>query len=197
MLFDDLAGYVANVLVADASVIGALRRRKAVVGESERASVLIEEIFLLEAEPRSRIVQNGRTGVGGVRRDAVGQHDFTHDEILDLRFAPEVWNWSIAIKPNVLELVFRHMFLSPVVGMGTLRRFGSAWLGGACSPKGAAALCSTHAKPSQRQKARFSAPTAKTLLAKGYCPVRGTRNGGRLRARRLRRAVISQLSRGQ
>src|ERR1700745_1070677 len=51
MLLDHLACDVADVLVADAGVIGPLRRRITGRREAERASILVEEIFLLEAEP--------------------------------------------------------------------------------------------------------------------------------------------------
>ena len=80
MLLDDLARDVADVLVADAGVVGALRRRIAGVREAERAAVLVEEVFLLEAEPGARVVEDGRALVRRVRRLAVGHHHFAHHE---------------------------------------------------------------------------------------------------------------------
>ena len=77
---DDLARNVADVLVADAGVIFALRRRKAAaLRKAERRAVLVEKVFLLEAEPRVRIIENGRARICRMR-GVVGQHDFAHHE---------------------------------------------------------------------------------------------------------------------
>ena len=157
MLLDDLARDVADILIADARVIGPLRRGKTMFGEAERTSVLKKEILLLEAEPGAGIVENGGARVGRMRGDAIRHHHFAQNEgavlargigidgdrlqhairaaplgllggaaveapkrqllkrrkvavFLDLRLAAKVWHWFIAIEPNVLELVFRHMF---------------------------------------------------------------------------------------
>ena len=80
MLLDDLTGDRAHVLVADAAVVGALRSGIAVLREAERTAILIEEVLLLEAEPKIRIVRGRGAHIGRVRR-AVGEHDFAeHDE---------------------------------------------------------------------------------------------------------------------
>ena len=78
VLFDDLARDATDVRVADAGVVRALRRRITVRGETERTAVLVEEIFLLEAEPGAFVIEDGRTLVGGVRGLAIGHHDFAH-----------------------------------------------------------------------------------------------------------------------
>src|SRR5262249_42861857 len=144
------------VLVADAGVIRTLRSRVAGFRKAERAAVLVEEVFLLEAEPCVFVLENGRAAVGSMRRDAVRHHDFAHDEnavgasririkgdglqyaigaaafglhrgraveapkrklferrkvceFLDLRLTTQVWYRSVAVEPNILELVFCHL----------------------------------------------------------------------------------------
>ena len=80
MLLDDLARDVADLAVADAGVIRALRRRIAGLGEAERTAVLVEEILLLEAEPGALVVEDGRALVRRMRRHAVRHHDLAQHE---------------------------------------------------------------------------------------------------------------------
>ena len=155
MLLDDLARDRADVAIADAGVVRALRRRVAAGREAEWAAVLVEEVLLLEAEPGAGIVENGGALVRRVRGDAVGHHHFAHHEdavraravrkdrnrlqyairgvalglhrraaveapqrkliqrrevleCLDLRLATQARHRSVAIEPDVLELVLRH-----------------------------------------------------------------------------------------
>jgi hypothetical protein len=80
VLLDDLAGDVADVLVADAGVVRALRRRVSLLREAERTAVLVEEVLLLEAEPGALVVQDGGAAVRRMRRDAVRHHHFAHHQ---------------------------------------------------------------------------------------------------------------------
>jgi hypothetical protein len=80
MLLDDLSRDRADILVANAGVIGPLWRRIAVGREAERPAVLVQEIFLLEAEPGAFVVENGRPLVRGMRRDAIRHHDFAQHQ---------------------------------------------------------------------------------------------------------------------
>src|SRR6202034_2602169 len=74
MLLDDLARDRADIGVADAGVIRALRRRITGSRKAERTAVLVEEIFLLKAELGAGVVENGGALVGGMRGLAVGHH---------------------------------------------------------------------------------------------------------------------------
>jgi hypothetical protein len=79
VLLDDFTSDVADGAEADTSVVRALWSWEAIFRETERATILIEEIFLLEAEPSVGIIQDRGTGVGNVR-SAIRQHDLAHDE---------------------------------------------------------------------------------------------------------------------
>ncbi len=80
MLVHHLARDIADILVADAGVVRPLRRRVAAGREAERTAVLVEEIFLLEAEPRAFIVENGGALVRCVWRHTVRHHHFAHHQ---------------------------------------------------------------------------------------------------------------------
>src|SRR3954453_6821648 len=58
MLLDDLPGDVADVLKADAGVVRPLGSRETLFRKAERLAVLHQEVFLLEAEPRVRIIDD-------------------------------------------------------------------------------------------------------------------------------------------
>ena len=79
VLVDNLTGDVATRIVADPGVVHALGSGISILGEAERAAVLVEKIFLLEAEPSAGIIEDGRAGVGGVGRE-IGVENFTQDD---------------------------------------------------------------------------------------------------------------------
>ena len=115
MLLDDLARDIADVRIADARVIGALRGRIALVREAERTTVLVEEVLLLEAEPGAGIVENGRACIGFVRGDAIRHHDFAHDEhAVGARAVRENCDWlQYAIGAAALGLLRRRTVETP------------------------------------------------------------------------------------
>jgi hypothetical protein len=81
MRIHNFACDAADVLVAHAGVVFALRRREAATrGKAERRPVLVQEILLLVSEPRVRVVEDGRAAVARVRGLAVGHHHFAHHE---------------------------------------------------------------------------------------------------------------------
>ena len=76
VFFDDGAGQAAHIFVADTAVVWALwNRRIAVFRPADRSALLIEEIFLLQADPQVRVVLNGGAHIGGMR-GAIRVHDF-------------------------------------------------------------------------------------------------------------------------
>src|SRR5205085_3808503 len=79
VLVDDPPREVANVLVADAGVVLALGRGEALLRKPERGAVPVEEVLLLEAEPRARVVRDRCAAVRWMRRPIREQH-FAHDE---------------------------------------------------------------------------------------------------------------------
>ena len=80
VLLDDLAGDVTHEGITHAAVVRALADLgETIGGKAQRTAVLIEEVFLLEAEPCAGIVEDGGATVGRVR-GAVRHHDFAHDD---------------------------------------------------------------------------------------------------------------------
>lgn len=80
VFLDDLACDVADGFVAGAAVVGALRGGIAIRWEAEDFAILIEEVFLFEAEPCAGIVEDGGAAVGWVRGHAVRHHHLAHHE---------------------------------------------------------------------------------------------------------------------
>ncbi len=77
MFFDDFASDATDVAVADTSIVGALWSGIAGFREAKRAAILVQEVFLFEAEPGIGVVQNGGASVGGMGC-AISQVDFAH-----------------------------------------------------------------------------------------------------------------------
>jgi len=80
VLLDDLAGDRADILVADAGIVPALRSRITLFGETKRAAVFIEEILLLKPEPGTVVVEDGCAFVGRMRGLAIGHHDLAQHQ---------------------------------------------------------------------------------------------------------------------
>jgi hypothetical protein len=81
VLFNDVAGDVAHVLVAHAAIVRELRNRRiTVLREAQWPAVAIEEVFLFETNPQVRVVLDGGAVVRGVGC-TVGMHDFAEDEV--------------------------------------------------------------------------------------------------------------------
>src|SRR5687768_6016911 len=68
VLFNELTRHVADVLVANASVVRTLRTGESAGRKAEGRAVLVKEILLLEAKPRFRIVRNRRARIRWMRR---------------------------------------------------------------------------------------------------------------------------------
>jgi hypothetical protein len=75
----DLAGDVADVLVTHAGVVLALRGREPLAREAQRGTIAVEEVLLLETEPRLGVVGDRGAAVAQVRR-LVGQEHLAHDQ---------------------------------------------------------------------------------------------------------------------
>ena len=90
MLIDDLSCNVAHVLIADAAIVRALRTGITFGRETERASVLVEEILLLETDQEIGIVLDvmvAAHAVGGVRRP-IRVHHFSSATMLGVACGP-------------------------------------------------------------------------------------------------------------
>ena len=88
MLFHNGASDVTHIAVAYPRIVTTLRCRIATFGESERATVLVEEVFLLKSEPGVFVVEDGGTGVGRMRGTIGKQHLSHHDKAV---YAAGVW----------------------------------------------------------------------------------------------------------
>src|SRR2546421_8069184 len=105
---DDLARDATDVLVADAGVVLALRRREPLTWEAERAAVAVEEVLLLEPEPRVRVVGNRGAAVRRMRRPA-GEEHLAHREqcVRPTRVGKERDGLQQAIRARALRLTCR------------------------------------------------------------------------------------------
>ena len=80
VLFNNRASNVSDILVTNSGVILTLRVRETGFRPSQRASILVQEIFLFKAKPKSFIIRNGCTGIGWMGI-TIGQHDLGHHEV--------------------------------------------------------------------------------------------------------------------
>ena len=77
--FDDLPSDIAYGIEADARIVKALGIGITIFGETEGPPILVKEILLFKAEPRSGVIRDGRASVGRVGR-SVGHQNFAHYE---------------------------------------------------------------------------------------------------------------------
>jgi len=123
MLFDNLTGHVTDVFVTNACVVRSLWGWITVFWETERASVLIEEIFLLITKPSLGIVDDSRAIIGGMRR-AISIVNFAHDE--DAIFTSAIWidsHWfQDAVRAAARSLLGRAAIKTPVRKFFELRK---------------------------------------------------------------------------
>lgn len=91
----DFASHASDVFEADTAVVFTLGVWVTAFGETERYTVLHEEILLLESEPGIGIICDGSAGVGRVG-SAIRKHHLTHDE--DAVFAG-----AVGVEGNRLE----------------------------------------------------------------------------------------------
>ena len=102
-------------VVTNPRVIFALRRRKSLCRESERAAVLVEEILLLETEPAVGVIDDRRARVGRMRTAIRPEHLRHHDGAVRLG---RVWinsdRLENAIGGSALRLLRRTAVKPPV-----------------------------------------------------------------------------------
>src|SRR5262249_33389004 len=105
VFFHDFTSHAAHIFVANAAVIRALGPGVALFGEAEGPSILIYEIFLLEADPQVRVILNPGACVGGMR-GAISVIDFAKNEIsvLAARIRIESHRFEDAVRTFALGL---------------------------------------------------------------------------------------------